>query len=441
MESLPRVPSSSTGQAVFNCYDQLRREIQALLAENEALKRVVDLIKENQQLRGVIRSRPDVAPHLLPIFLPTPRADGGPADFFSTANASAWGSDPTEREVSISPAAAQPGGSSLDSQLSSSPLFPLGRRRTFAGHFQDSPGRENHLQRLSCPLDRFSPGVLPADAPLPPAQPLPELPRDPQASGTRFPFPTSPEPRALEQPPPEQQSLLPQSPGPMSSIPLSPIPLPPAQVPPEQSLPPELRLPEQLTPVRRSPDVRPKEHLQKIARAVDRPASVRESPRPGSHRDAKQQTRERIVGEIAFQLDRRILASVFPERVRLYGFTVSNIPEKIMTSVFDNSQAGFDERYCAAATRRYVTLMNRLKALGYSPDVHPSFSESVVNAYGILRERPEPTGPDARSYGSPGFLRRVVLETVPAATQPDVLLLLECLQELARDDGKPLFVW
>uniref|UniRef100_A0A8B9SEW9 Speriolin C-terminal domain-containing protein n=1 Tax=Apteryx owenii TaxID=8824 RepID=A0A8B9SEW9_APTOW len=186
-------------------------------------------------------------------------------------------------------------------------------------------------------------------------------------------------------------------------------------------------------------------------RGRGRPASGSASSPPGwgqphmaprlALADAKQQTRERIVGEIAFQLDRRILASVFPERVRLYGFTVSNIPEKIMTSVFDNSQAGFDERYCAAATRRYVTLMNRLKALGYSPDVHPSFTESVVNAYGILRERPEPTGPDARSYGSPGFLRRVVLETVPAATQPDVLLLLECLQELARDDGKPLFVW
>ncbi|XP_064361588.1 speriolin [Dromaius novaehollandiae] len=396
METLPRVPSSSAGLAVFACYDQLRREIQALLAENEELKRVVDLLKENQQLRDVIRSRPDMMQKLLPIFTPTPRADGSRSSFFGTAGGTDWGPELPEQEPSFAPVAASPawpGEHSADSRLSSGPLFPLPRRRTFPGTFPAGTGPEPCPQQLSCPPDALGPGSPPAAAQPPPDPPVPQPP-----------------------------------------APLAPIPLPPDLGPPEPPL-------EQSTPVQPSPDVRPKEYPRKVARAVDRPAPIRESPRPGTHRDAKQQTWERIVGEIAFQLDRRILSSVFPDRARLYGFTVSNIPEKIVLSVLNNSQGGFDERYCVAATRRYVTLMTRLRALGYSPEVHPSFAESVVNAYGILRERPEPAGPDARSYASPGFLRRVVLETVPPALQPDALLLLECLQQLAQDDGKPLFIW
>uniref|UniRef100_A0A8C4UCC2 Speriolin C-terminal domain-containing protein n=1 Tax=Falco tinnunculus TaxID=100819 RepID=A0A8C4UCC2_FALTI len=130
--------------------------------------------------------------------------------------------------------------------------------------------------------------------------------------------------------------------------------------------------------------------------------------------DSQQPAWGQLVGEIAFQLDRRILARVFPDSARLYGFTVTNIPEKIIAV-----------GSCSSAREpgtRYISLLGRLRALGYSPTVHPAFAESLVNTYGILLELP---GPDARACHSPDFLRRVVTETVPPAEQADAMVLHE----------------
>ncbi|XP_076768392.1 speriolin isoform X2 [Arvicanthis niloticus] len=161
---------------------------------------------------------------------------------------------------------------------------------------------------------------------------------------------------------------------------------------------------------------------------------------PDSPRDTKQLACERLVGEIAFQLDRRILSSIFPERVRLYGFTVSNIPEKIIQASLNPSNHKLDEDLCQTLTQRYVSIMNRLQSLGYNGRVHPALTEQLVNAYGILRERPELAASEGGSY-TVDFLQRVLVETVHPSMLTDALLLLSCLNQLAHDDGKPMFIW
>uniref|UniRef100_A0A2K6TNW7 Spermatosis and centriole associated 1 n=1 Tax=Saimiri boliviensis boliviensis TaxID=39432 RepID=A0A2K6TNW7_SAIBB len=161
---------------------------------------------------------------------------------------------------------------------------------------------------------------------------------------------------------------------------------------------------------------------------------------PESPRESKHLAWERLVGEIAFQLDRRILSSIFPERVRLYGFTVSNIPEKIIQASLNPSDHKLDEELCQTLTQRYVSIMNRLQSLGYNGRVHPALTEQLVNAYGILRERPELAASEGGSY-TVDFLQRVLVETVHPSMLTDALLLLSCLNQLAHDDGKPMFIW
>nr|XP_020732641.1 speriolin-like protein isoform X2 [Odocoileus virginianus texanus] len=147
----------------------------------------------------------------------------------------------------------------------------------------------------------------------------------------------------------------------------------------------------------------------------------------------------RIVGEIAFQLDRRILAYVFPGVTRLYGFTVSNIPEKIKQTSIKSLDGSVDEKKLRELTHRYLTLTARLERLGYNRDVHPVFSEFLINTYGILKQRP-----DLRAnplHSSPAALRKLVIDVVPPKFLGDSLLLLNCLCELSKEDSRPLFAW
>ncbi|XP_007537978.1 speriolin-like protein isoform X2 [Erinaceus europaeus] len=147
----------------------------------------------------------------------------------------------------------------------------------------------------------------------------------------------------------------------------------------------------------------------------------------------------RIVGEIAFQLDRRILAYVFPGVTRLYGFTVSNIPEKIRQTSIKSLDGAVDEKKLRELTQRYLALTARLEKLGYNREVHPVFSEFLINTYGILKQRP-----DLRAnplHGSPAALRRLLIDVVPPKFLGDSLLLLSCLCELSKEDSKPLFAW
>ncbi|XP_006775235.2 PREDICTED: speriolin [Myotis davidii] len=183
---------------------------------------------------------------------------------------------------------------------------------------------------------------------------------------------------------------------------------------------------------------RPRRPPRAPAWAIDHATAHPLHPLPSP--EPKQLALERLVGEIAFQLDRRILSSIFPERVRLYGFTVSNIPEKIIQASLNPNDHKLDEELCQTLTQRYVSIMNRLQSLGYNGRVHPALTEQLVNAYGILRERPELAVSEGGSY-TVDFLQRVLVETVHPSMLTDALLLLSCLSQLAHDDGKPMFIW
>ncbi|KAL7393752.1 hypothetical protein ABVT39_015532 [Epinephelus coioides] len=150
---------------------------------------------------------------------------------------------------------------------------------------------------------------------------------------------------------------------------------------------------------------------------------------------------DRLLGEIAFQLDRRILFYIFQGQRRLYGFTLLNIPSKIIEVSTHPLTGKVDEGYRLHLTQRYVDLMERLNQLGYKPTLHPPFIELIVNTYGILNERPFEYSTQATNYNNPDFLRTLIETTAPTKLQKDLLLVLDCLCNMAEMDGKPLLLW
>ncbi|KAM9404291.1 uncharacterized protein ACWYII_028239 isoform 2-T2 [Salvelinus alpinus] len=100
-----------------------------------------------------------------------------------------------------------------------------------------------------------------------------------------------------------------------------------------------------------------------------------------------------------------------------------------------------DEGYRLQLSQRHAELMAKLKQLGYSMTLHPPFTEFIINTYGILKQRADSYSAQELGYNSPDFLRRVVINTAPSKLLKDLLLLFSCLSFMARQDGKPLFLW
>ncbi|MEE6517176.1 hypothetical protein FKM82_027226 [Ascaphus truei] len=177
---------------------------------------------------------------------------------------------------------------------------------------------------------------------------------------------------------------------------------------------------------------------QKESKAVDK----KDDANVPRCRDPKQlQHCQRIVGEISFQLDRMILSSIFPEQSRLYGYTVSSIQEKILQATSCPLTNKVDESQRGEMNRRFTDIINRLKKYGYDPRVHPTFSEYLVNTYGIMKDRPLPGTSELVSYSDPEVIRKMAAEAMPADVLKDVDVLLNCLVNLTKEDGKPLFIW
>ncbi|XP_040271503.1 speriolin-like [Bufo bufo] len=150
---------------------------------------------------------------------------------------------------------------------------------------------------------------------------------------------------------------------------------------------------------------------------------------------------KRMVGEIAFQLDRRILCAIFHEQQRLYGYRVANIKEKITQVTTCPLTGKVDDQLRSELSERYHQTMDQLKKLGYDPTVHPYYAEYLVNTYGIIKERLMAGNEDMLSVNDPQVLSKIIAEYMVNEKVEDILIILKCLAFLATQNGSTMFIW
>ncbi|KAM4047193.1 speriolin-like protein isoform 1-T1 [Anomaloglossus baeobatrachus] len=148
---------------------------------------------------------------------------------------------------------------------------------------------------------------------------------------------------------------------------------------------------------------------------------------------------QRIVGELAFQLDRRILSAIFLEQQRMYGYRVPNIKEKIIQVTTIPATGKVDEKLRYELYQRYNHTMDELRKFGYNPTVHPHFTEYIVNTYGVTKDRHAKTE-DLSSYNDPQYLKKMINECMPRDIVENIIIILNCLVYFAREDGKSLLI-
>lgn len=162
----------------------------------------------------------------------------------------------------------------------------------------------------------------------------------------------------------------------------------------------------------------------------------------------------RVIGEIAFQLDKRIMETVFQPgappsdddaiKNRFYGYTSQNIGALIMKETV-RADGTRDLRKESCYRKRHEKLLNRLREHGYNKMIHEEFVRKMIEKYGTINTIPSKKVIKMYGLEEPEILEALLGETTAnKAELVDTLVLLDCLRAMVSWDGNgggSLFKW
>ncbi|CAL1533261.1 unnamed protein product [Lymnaea stagnalis] len=153
----------------------------------------------------------------------------------------------------------------------------------------------------------------------------------------------------------------------------------------------------------------------------------------------------KLLGELAFQLERRILDYVFgmedSKRRRFYGYTVSNI-FSMMERETKFPKGGSDVITKSELAGRLKKLLQALERYGYNIKTHGEFAQEMVNKYGLLACPPDESTIAQFGLNDPNAIAHLIQQLAQGPSEIGSLtVLLNSLKYLSKCDQRPLFIW
>ncbi|KAJ8028405.1 Speriolin-like protein [Holothuria leucospilota] len=140
-----------------------------------------------------------------------------------------------------------------------------------------------------------------------------------------------------------------------------------------------------------------------------------------------------LIGEIAFQLERRILAFVFKgERVTV-EYTILNIEKMVHLHHVTKKETLF---------QRIKDVFQRLSCCGLKKRRHVSLIVGLIEAYGTYSHVDDARKlSKEKGWKNHRQLKYDLLQVTPTNLLHDVIVIVDCLIHLARADNKDVFLW
>ena len=138
---------------------------------------------------------------------------------------------------------------------------------------------------------------------------------------------------------------------------------------------------------------------------------------------------ERLLGEICYQLERRILILIFPQVKHLYGYSLRYLSDLI--------QRNADRFQCE---KRFIRVENYLRKCDFDFLRHSSFTFEMINKHGIYSDYDWLTS-HSEFISNIEQLKSFCYSMLTRTIHRDFSIVIDSLRLIANFDGQPMFYW